>query len=246
MRARRLASAVVALVMVSPLVGCGEDEQTLTVLAAASLTDVFEELAVAFEDEHDVEVTFSFGSSTALAEQAADGAPGDVLATADPVSMGIAEEAGVLAGGPHELATNQLVLVAPRGNPARIRGLEDLDRTTWVRCAESVPCGRLTSRLLTDAGVTAEPASLEEDARATLDKVVSGEAGAGFVYGTDARAAGDRLVLVALPHAEPYRTTYLAAALEQAQSAGLAREWVDLLTSEQSRSVLRDAGFTVP
>ena len=114
----------------------------LTVLAAASLTDVYEDLAEGFEAEHDVDVTFSFGSSTDLAEQAADGAPGDVLATADETSMQVAEDAGV-TGDVSPFATNVLVIVTPPDNPAGIESLDDLEGATWVRCADEVPCGRV-------------------------------------------------------------------------------------------------------
>ena len=98
------------LVLLLPLAACGGGDDgeaaegggggggggrgELTVLAAASLTDVFDELATPFEEEHDADVVFSFGSSTDLAEQVADGAPGDVLATADEASMQLAEDSG--------------------------------------------------------------------------------------------------------------------------------------------------------
>ena len=192
---RRL-TVLATLLLVLPLAGCGEDDgntspRTLTVLAASSLTNVFEGMADDFEAEHDgVEVTFSFGSSTDLAGQVADGAPGDVLATADGTSMQVAEDAGV-TGDVETFATNDLVIVTPPDNPAGIETLADLDGATWVRCADEVPCGRVALAVLEGNGITAEPASLEEDVRATLDKVVSGEADAGLVYATDAVAAGD-------------------------------------------------------
>ena len=214
-------------------------------LAAASLTDVFEELATGFEDEHDVDVTFSFGSSTDLAEQVADGAPGDVLATADEASMGIAEDAGV-TGEVETFATNVLTIVVPAGNPAGIASLDDLEGTTWVRCADEVPCGKVAVAVLADAGVTAEPASLEEDVRATLDKVVSGEADAGLVYATDAVAAGDDVEAVAIPDAEANLTSYYATTLEQSEDADLAADWVAWVTSEEGRAILEDAGFGSP
>jgi molybdate transport system substrate-binding protein len=225
--------------------GAGEGGGTLTVLAASSLTDVFEELANGFEDEHDVDVTFSFDSSTNLAEQAADGAPGDVLATADEASMGIAEDAGV-TGEVETFATNVLTIVVPEGNPAGIASLDDLEGTTWVRCADEVPCGTVALAVLEDAGVTAEPASLEEDVRATLDKVVSGEADAGLVYATDAVAAGDDVEAVEIPDAETHLTSYYATTLEQSEDADLAADWVAWVTSEAGQAILGDAGFGSP
>jgi len=256
--ARELASSpsrlsggsALVLALLLPLTGCGggdegADKAELTVLAASSLTDVYEELAPGFEEEHDADVTFSFGSSTDLAEQAADGAPGDVLSTADEASMQAAEDAGV-TGEVVEFATNAMVIVTPAGNPAGIESLDDLAGATWVRCADEVPCGRVAQAVLADNGVTAEPASLEEDVRATLDKVVSGEADAGLVYASDAVAAGDDVETVEIPGAEQELTTYVTATLEQSGEADLAQEWVDLVTSEQGRAALTEAGFSLP
>jgi molybdate transport system substrate-binding protein len=237
--------------LVLPLAGCGSngdgasDRRELTVLAASSLTDVYQDLATGFEKENDADLTFAFGSSTDLAGQAADGAPGDVLSTADETSMQAAEHAGV-TGDVVELATNMMVIVTPAGNRAGIRGLDDLDGATWVRCADAVPCGRVATAVLDDHGVSAEPASLEEDVRSTLDKVISGEADAGLVYASDAVAAGDDVETVEIPGAEEEMTTYLTAVLEQSEDPDLAQDWVDLVTSGEGRKALTEAGFTLP
>ncbi len=249
MSARHAVAAASALVLLGPLAACGsepdEAEGTLTVLAAASLSDVFEDLAEDFEDEQGVEVELSFGSSTDLAAQAADGAPGDVLATADETSMQIAEDAGV-TGDVVDFATNVLVIVTPPDNPAGVESLADLADATWVRCADEVPCGRVALGVLEANEVTAEPASLEEDVRATLDKAISGEADAGLVYATDAVAAGDDVATIEIPGAEEQLTSYFATTLEQSENDELAQAWVDLLTSETGQQALTEAGFEVP
>lgn len=243
---------LVGLALVLPLAACGSDDaarggnQELVVLGAASLTEAFGELAVAFAADHDrVEVTFSFASSSDLAAQAADGAPGDVLATADEASMQVAADAGV-TGEIESFATNVLVIVTPPGNPAEIGGVDDLEGATWVRCADEAPCGRVAVGVLEDNRVTAEPASLEEDVRSTLDKVVSGEADAGLVYATDAVAAGGNVETVEIPGAEARLTSYFVTALEQSQDRDLAQDWVDLVSSARGQTVLEDAGFTLP
>jgi molybdate transport system substrate-binding protein len=240
-----------ALLLLLPVAACGDSgdgddgQSELTVLAAASLTDVYEELATGFEGEHDAAVTFSFGSSTDLAGQAADGAPGDVLATADETSMRVAEDADV-TGAVVPFASNVLVIVTPQDNPAGIESLADLAGATWVRCADEVPCGRVAVEVLDADGVTAEPASLEDDVRATLDKVVAGEADAGLVYSSDAVAAGDDVDTVAIPGAEDHRTTYFTTTLEQSEDPDLARAWVEWVTSDTGRQALAEAGFTAP
>lgn len=248
-RSPRLVVAAALLSATPALVSCSsdQDEQTLTILAAASLTDVFDELAQDFEDQHDgVRVEFSLASSTDLAEQAADGAPGDVLATADAQAMTIAEDAGVLIDTPETFAANELVIVTPPDNPAEISSIADLEDARWVRCADDAPCGRVALAVLKDNGITAEPGSLEEDVRATLDKVTSGEFDAGLVYASDAVAAGDDVETVPIEGAEAQETTYLMAALEQSGDADLAASWVELVTSSRGREALEDAGFTLP
>ena len=95
-------------------------------------------------------------------------------------------------------------------------------------------------------GVTAEPVSLEEDVRATLDKVVSGEADAGLVYATDAVAAAGDVEAVAIPGAEDALTSYSMTTLEQSRDADLAADWVTWVTSEEGRAILADAGFGSP
>ncbi len=245
-QSRRLASAALIGALL-PLAGCADDESTtLQVLAAASLTDVFTELGEQFEADHDgVEVEFSFGSSTDLAEQAADDAPGDVLATADETSMTIAEDAGAV-DNPATFATNVLVIVAPPDNPAGIATVDDLEGATWVRCADDVPCGRVALAVLEDAGVVAEPASLEEDVRSTLDKVISGEADAGLVYASDAVAAGDDVAAIPIEGAEAQLTSYFIDALDQSEDGDLADDWVELVTGPEGQAALTGAGFTLP
>ncbi len=226
--------------------GCGgsaHDEQQLEVLAAASLAEAFQPMETDFEEEHpDVDVQVVTGSSTDLAEQAADGAPGGVLATADEASMAIAADAGVVDGDPTTFATNRLVLVTRPGNPKGIRRLADLGKGTWVRCADEVPCGRLAVEALEEAGARSEPASLETDVKATLDRVLTGEADAALVYATDARSAGGAVETVALE--SDLVTSYPIAALEAGGEA--ASEWVDFVVSDDGRRILRDHGFATP
>ena len=242
----RHALAVVLLLV--PLTACsgGDGETTLTVLAAASLGETFTELAETFEAQHEgVEVELVLGSSTALAEQVVDGAPGDVLATADERSMEAAAQA--TAGAPQAFATNTLTLVTPAGNPAGIASLADLGSpdVDFVACAVTAPCGALAADLLETAGVEAVPASEEVDVKAVLGRVTHGEADAGLVYRTDAVAAGDEVTEVEVSQAAGLSTTYLVAPLRSAEGerADLAADFVALVRSAEGQQVLADAGF---
>lgn len=238
----------VLLLLTPGLSGCGgDDEKTLQVLAAASLTEAFTGLAADFEADHEgVEVELILGSSTDLAESAADGAPGDVLATADETSMQIAVEAEMTGADPAPFAENQLVIVTAPGNPAGIDSLDDLADVTWIRCADEVPCGRVALNLLDDAGVTADPVSLEVDVKTTLERVTAGEADAGLVYASDAVAAGDAVETVPVEGAEEFPAVYYIAPLSQSADDRLAAEWIALVDGPAGRLPLEEAGFSVP
>jgi molybdate transport system substrate-binding protein len=236
-----------ALALLLPLAACGggDDDQTVTVLAAASLTETFTGLAATFEDEHPgVEVELVFGSSTTLAEQAVDGAPGDVLATADSRAMGVAVDGGATSLEPEAFALNELVIVTPPGNPAAVTGLGSLARSgvDWARCVASAPCGALAEKVLDVHASQAEPVTEEVDVRAVLARVVAGEVDAGLVYRTDALAAGDDVETVETGQAA-------ASAIYEISTLGgsaLASEFVELVGSPEGQAVLRDAGFDPP
>lgn len=255
MRAR--ATAAAALLTALALTGCSTGgsnqdatdepgaDQRLTVLAAASLTETFTELARELEAENPgVEVTLAFDSSATLAQQALEGAPADLLATADTRTIESAADA--LAAAPEVFATNTLVLVVPAGNPAGIESVEDLADATYVACVETAPCGASWAALADQQGIEAEPASLEVDVKAVLARVVADEVDAGVVYASDAVAAGDAVETLDLPGAEEQVTSYALGLLEQSSEPALAQDLADLVLGETGRRVLTDAGFGVP
>lgn len=244
----RWGRALAALSLLVPaLAGCGgDDDDTLQVLAAASLTEAYRSLAFDFERDHPgVEVELLFGSSTALAESAADGAPGDVVATADETAMQIAVDAGVTAAEPRVFAVNRLVIATAPGNPEKIASLADLAGLDWVRCADDVPCGRVALTLLERARAeTGEPVSLEVDVKAALEKVATGEVDAGLVYASDAVTAGDAVESVPIAGSFAAPAVYHVAPLVQAGDADLAQDWIALTESLVGDVALHEAGFT--
>ena len=243
-----------ALTLAFLLVACGADgsadggaggTRTLDVLAASSLTEPFDSLARSFEEDHPgVEVRLVLESSTTLATQVGEGAPADVLATADAASMQRVLDAGDAAEA-DVFATNELVLVVPAGNPAAIGSVADLDDAdvAFVACVETAPCGALTKELLEDNDVANEPSSLEVDVKAVLAKVTSGEADAGLVYASDAQAAGADVRMFPVPGSEEARNSYLVTVVDQADEPDLARDWADLVLSTEGQDVLAEAGF---
>jgi molybdate transport system substrate-binding protein len=231
--------------------GCssGSGDDTLTVLAAASLTGTFTELEKVFVADHPgVEVRLSFDSSATLAQQVVEGAPADVLATADERTMDSVVKAGGTDGSPDAFASNHLVLVVPAQNPANVRSVDDLARpgVDYVVCVPSAPCGDVAATVLDQAGIDAPAASEETDVKAVLSKVELGEADAGLVYATDAADAGDSVRAYEIPGARSTSTRYLVAALKDAGSPDLARAWVELVLSDRGQRVLSDVGFGPP
>jgi molybdate transport system substrate-binding protein len=221
---RRHALALALLV----LAGCGGGDEQVTVYAAASLTDVFQELAP--------DARFNFAGSDELAAQIREGARADVYASADP-SYPQALHAEGLVGKPRVFATNRLVLIVPRANPARIAGLGDLSQPgiKLVLGAEGVPVGDYARRVVPRSAL-ANVVSLEEDVKAIVGKVALGEADAGIVYTTDVVADVRAFELPA-----NVRIPYAVAVVDEDGA-----EFVRMLFSERGRRALREAGFGLP
>lgn len=229
--------------------GAGGDDESLTVLAAASLSGTFAELEQAFHEEHPgVDVRLSFDSSATLAGQVVEGAPADVLATADEQTMESVVAAGATDGRPTAFTSNRLVLVVPDDNPARIHSLAglDADGVDYVVCVPSAPCGHIAVAALDEAGIDAPAASEEADVKAVLSKVMLGEADAGLVYATDALDAGESVRTFEISSSPATTTRYFVAGLRDAASPALARDWVELVLSKRGQKVLDDAGFGSP
>jgi molybdate transport system substrate-binding protein len=240
----------VLLAAVGLLAGCGGgQERVLTVTAAASLTEAFTVLGEQFEAQHPgTDVRFNFAGSSALAQQIIAGAPADVFASADRRQLQRVVDEGLTAGDPQAFATNSLTIAVPRGNPGGVASLGDLadPGLRLVVCAPQVPCGTAARELEQVAGVRLRPDSEESDVKAVLAKVQVGEADAGLVYVTDVRTAGGGVEAIAIPQADVARNEYAIAVLADAPNPEPAREFVDLVTSERGRQVLRDAGFGTP
>lgn len=180
----------------------GELSGEITVFAAASLTESFEELGAQFERDHPgTKVTFSFGGSDALAASITGGAPADVFASASPTTMDIVTEAGAAAGTPETFVRNRLEIATLPGNPDGVASLKDLTGPGLkvVLCDEAVPCGSAAQKALDAGSLKLTPVSYEEDVKSALNKVVLKEADAAVVYKTDVRAAGGKVEGVDFP-----------------------------------------------
>lgn len=200
----------------------GDDPEVVEVLAASSLTDVFEALGEAWGEP----VAFSFGGSSTLARQIREGAPADAFAAADSASMiDIGERE------PEVFATNRVAILVPEGNPDGIAEIGHLVGRRLALCAPQVPCGRYAASAFALAGVEVPEASQEENVRGVVQKVVAGEADAGIGYATD---GGDGVDAVPLPIV----TSYPIVAVDDEGEA-----FVDFVLSDEGQGVLEAHGF---
>ncbi|MET7771092.1 molybdate ABC transporter substrate-binding protein [Nocardia sp. NPDC005366] len=251
------AATVLAMVTVA---GCGSDETiesadpssvsgTVTVFAAASLTETFTELGKQFHAAHPgVRVVYSFGASSALAEQINQGAPADVFAAAAPKNMQQVRDKGEVTVAPVVFARNRLEIAVPEGNPGAITGLADFGRTEpkIALCAPQVPCGAAAEKVFEAAGITPRPDTREQDVKAVLTKVTLGEVDAALVYRTDVKTAGDKVDGIEFPESAEAVNDYPVAPLAHAPNAAAAAAFVEFVTSDKAGSVFTAAGFDTP
>jgi molybdate transport system substrate-binding protein len=223
--------------------------QTLTVSAAASLTEVYQQLAQQFQAANPgTTVRFNFGGSDQLAQQVVQGAPADVLATASSTTMQTAVQAGKIQGDPIIYATNKLQIAVAPDNPEQIAQLADLDKpgVTSVVCAPAVPCGAAAVAAEKAANVTLKPVSEEQDVKGVLTRVETGNADGGLVYVTDVKSAQGKVAGVDFPQATAQGVTqsYPIGVVVGSPNAQLAQSWVSFVTGPQGKAALQRAGFT--
>lgn len=256
------AMAVIGTAAALLLAGCGGSSgssaaptsaapaaKTLTVLAAASLTESFTALGKQFETDHPgVTVKFNFAGSSDLAQQIVQGAPAGVFAAASDATMKTVTDASLTASPPVTFAKNVLQIATPPGNPKGITTFADLAKPDLkvIVCAPQVPCGAAAAKIEKATNITLKPVSQESDVKSVLSKVESGDAGAGLVYVTDVNSAGNKVQGVNFPEASQASTNYPIAVLKNAPEADLATQFVAVVTGELGQKTLEQAGFGKP
>jgi molybdate transport system substrate-binding protein len=235
-------------------------DQTLTVFAAASLTEAFSELGSQFEAQNSgVKLVFNFAGSQQMAQQLSQGAPADVFASANQEQMDAAVQAGrVSADQSSALVGNSLVVIFAQPNPGNIRRLQDLASTDVkvVLADKNVPAGKYALEFLDKASknpdfgkgfkdaVLKNVVSYEENVRAVLTKVSLGEADAGIVYTTDIGQQGNQTVgLLEIPDDLNVNALYFIAPVQDGQQADLARAFVNFVLTPESQDLLAKYGF---
>jgi molybdate transport system substrate-binding protein len=239
--------------------GGGGEKQggTLTILAASSLTDAFGELGNTFEEQNQgVEVKQTFGASSDLLAQIQQGAPADVFASAAEEEMNTAVKDGLVPRKPEVFVKNREVIMVPKDNPANINSLEDMAKpdTKLVLAAKDVPAADYAIEILGKANkeygpdfeqdVLSNVVSREVDVRASVNRVVVGDADATFGYASDYTPdIRDKVKVIKIPPEQNIVATYPIAALKDAKAPELAKKWVDLVTSEEGQKVLEEWNF---
>jgi molybdate transport system substrate-binding protein len=225
--------------------GAPPSSTTVTVLAAASLTEPLTTLARQYERTHGVKVALSFGSSTTLAQQVAEGAPADVVAFAGTSALDLLPGDATGQGGRATIARNTMEIATPPDNPGGVRSLADLAKPELdvVLCASTVPCGKAADTVLSRARLTPHVVSREVDVKATLAKVRLGEADAAVVYHSDVVSAGDGVKGVVIPPAE---NTTLDYPLVWLNTKPDTTRFAELVRGATGRDALTRAGFLAP
>jgi molybdate transport system substrate-binding protein len=213
------------------------------VLAAASLKGVFPEI--------DSNAKYTFGGSGTLAIEIEQGAPADVFAAASPKQPAALFAKG-LVDKPVEFATNTLVLIVPKGNPAHITSVSDIVKpgVKLVICNATVPCGDYARTAFKNLGITSAAmknvVSQTTDVSQAVAEVALGQADAGFVYITDAKAADGKLTVVRLPaKAKPAAKDFIAV-VKSGKHQAAAKAFVARVLSAAGKAMLRAAGFGGP
>ncbi len=261
-RSRRLSLApVLALAAVAAACGGGSTTTqsttakngpkltgSLTVLAAASLTGAFNDIKSQLRATNPgLSIANSFAGSQQLVVQIQQGAPADVVATADTDTMNTLVK-GSLVAAPTVFARNQLEIAVAPGNPKEVKALSDLGNPQLkvVLADPSVPAGKFARQALAKAGVTVNPVSDELDVKSVLQKVAMGEADAGIVYTTDVQAAGSTVAGLVIPPADNVIATYPIAMVKATSNAGSAQGYINDVVSGPGQQILRSQGFLWP
>jgi molybdate transport system substrate-binding protein len=233
----------------------------LTIFAAASLTEAFNEIGRNFSAEHPgVSLTFNFAGSQQLAQQLDQGAPADLFASANNRQMEVAilEAQRVISGAEYTFVRNRLVVIYPADNPARITRLQDLAKpgVKLILAAKEAPVGQYSLDFMDKAvqdpafgstfkdDVLKNVVSYEENVRSVLTKVSLGEGDAGIVYTSDISGEGaDKVGRLEIPDALNTIASYPIAVISDSAYPIQAQAFMDYILSPAAQEVLVKYGF---
>jgi molybdate transport system substrate-binding protein len=227
--------------------------EEILVSAAASLTDVLNEISKDYQSKSKNTVRFNYGPSSGLARQIDEGAPADIFFSADLPQMDNLDKKGRLEPGTRKnLLSNQLVIIVPADSKLVISSPKDLLKADVKRIAlaepSSVPVGVYTSKYLTDEGLwdQVKPKIVPvQDVRATLASVESGNVEAGFVYKTDAAVSKKVKSVYEVPIDKGPKITYPVAIVKESKRKDAARDFMSYVQSPTAKDAFKKYGFVV-
>lgn len=253
---RKLIALMVGVISIG-LVGCGSAKeqtrnQTLTISAAASLTDCMEEMKMAFEKANpNVKLQFNFGASGTLQKQIEQGAPADVFFSAGMKQMKALKDEGLMLEDTiREVVSNRLVLIVPASSNTRVsfKGLnKELKGKLAIGEMESVPVGQYSIEVFNTLGVMDEIASnlvYAKDVREVLTWVETGNVEAGIVYETDAKTSKNVVICDTADESWHTPVTYPIGITKASQNENEARAFLEFLQSNEAKKILSSYGFT--
>ncbi|PON19827.1 molybdate ABC transporter substrate-binding protein [Candidatus Entotheonella serta] len=230
---------------------------TLTVFAAASLTESFTVIGKRLESHHpNLRVLFNFAGSQALRTQLEQGAPADVFASANELQMALAKQSGVVQDKMPIFIKNRLVLIVPRKNPGQVMALRDLATSglKLVLAGRHVPVGTYSRQVLRravasygddfEARVLQNLVSEEHNVKQVVTKILLGEADAGMAYVSDigSQIAGE-LRTIAIPEAYNLIANYPIAVVKNSRQRAAAEAFIDFVHSDQGQALMQSYNF---
>ena len=229
------------------------DTEEVTILAAASLTDVCTELDKIYAQTHpEVKLTFSFGSSGALQTQIEEGAPADIFFSASTKQMNALKEEGLMVTDSiDELLENKIVLIVPADSDKGIASFDDAvtDKVSMIGLGEpeSVPAGQYAEEIFTTLGTLEQvkaKANYGTDVRTVLSWVETGDVDCGVVYATDAYSSDKVKIVAEAPEGSCRKVIYPAGIVGSSAHKDAAKEFVDFLGSDTGMEVFEKYGFS--
>jgi molybdate transport system substrate-binding protein len=233
-------------------------EKQLTVFAAASLTDAFNEISAQFKQQNPgATLEFNYAGSQQLRTQLEQGATADVFASANTKEMNGAIQSGLVVSGTQKtFVRNRLAVIVPKENPGGIQELKDLAKPGLkiVLAAPAVPVGgyalTVLDKMNADFGATfsqtvlSNVVSYEDNVKQVVAKIQLGEGDAGIVYTSDVTPdAAEKVVKIDIPDKYNVLATYPIAVLKSAPQADLATKFVDYVLSADGQAILQKWGF---
>ena len=259
---KKVISIVLSVGLILAFTGCGKNEEhsdasgaentELIILAAASLTDVCDEIKEVYEEAHpDITLTFSYAGSGALQTQIEEGAPADLFISAAQKQMNALKEQNLMKeDSVVDLLENKVVLIIPTENPPDVSDFSDVNtekvKLIGIGEVESVPAGQYAKTVFTNLGCWDEvekKANFGTDVRTVLGWVEACEVDCGVVYATDAYTSDKVKIVAEAPEGSCDRVIYPAGIVASTNNPGAAEDFLNYLQSDEAMSIFEKYGF---